>query len=40
VALCAKAKAKGFSRVVVLDASVDSDVAVRAIECPVRISST
>lgn len=33
VTLCAKAKAKGFSRVVVLDGSVDSDVAVSVIEC-------
>lgn len=38
VALCAKAAAKGFSRVVVLDGSGPSDVAVNAIECPVRIA--
>jgi hypothetical protein len=39
VTLCAKAKAKGFSRIVVLDGSGDSTVTVSAIECPVRISS-
>ena len=39
VTLCAKATAKGFSRVVVLDGSADSHVAVSAIECPVRISA-
>lgn len=38
VALCAKALAKGFSRVVVLDGSEFSDVAVNAIECRVRIA--
>lgn len=38
VMLCAKAKAKGFSRVVVLDGAADSHVSVTPIECPVRIS--
>jgi hypothetical protein len=39
VALCAKAKAKGFSRVVELDGSGPPGVTVKAIECPVPIGS-
>jgi hypothetical protein len=37
--LCAKANAKGFSRVVVLDAAAGSGVAVHVLECPVRIAT-
>jgi hypothetical protein len=39
VTLCEKANAKGFSRVVVLDAPATFGVAVHIIECPVRIAA-
>ena len=37
--LCEKAKAKGFSRVIVLDGPTGAAVAVHIIECPVRIAA-
>jgi hypothetical protein len=39
VTLCEKAKAKGFSRVVVLDSLAAMGIAVHIIECPVRIAA-